>query len=105
MGFQFSADRVQGHHAVGVHRQPHNGGSLVLFQPLDRVLDRVVLNRRAEDTGAGRVGVAAGPVQALHCQVVRLGAAGSKDDFRGMAPGGGGQGFARFLHHHPGAAA
>ena len=44
-------------------------GALVLAEPVDGVEDGVVLDGAGEDPGACRVGVAAGPVQALEARL------------------------------------
>ena len=62
-------------HALAVHLEPARFGVLVLLQPVHRVEDRVMLDRRDQDPAPGRGRIAARPVEALHGEVVRLGAA------------------------------
>ena len=83
--------------AVRVDREVLDGGALVFAEPVDRVEDGMVFHGTREDPGAGRVGVAAGPVQALHGEVVGLGAAGGGDHLAGAGAQGFRQGFAGFL--------
>ena len=73
-----------------VHRQPVLLGVLVAGQPVHRVQHRVMLDRGGQHprrrTAAGwpaSTGCAAGPVQALHRQVVGFGAAAGKDHLAG----------------------
>src|SRR6185312_6385579 len=73
--------------------------------PFDGVLHGGVLDAGNEDAVAGGVGVAAGPVEALDGEVVRLGAAGGENDLGGVRPGGCGDGFAGGLNRGAGAAA
>ncbi len=91
--------------AVGVDGEVLDGGALVRGEPVDGVEDGVVLDGAGEDPGAGRVGVAARPVQALHGEVVGLRAAGGEDDLAGAGAEGFGEGLAGLLDGAPGAAA
>jgi hypothetical protein len=91
--------------AVPVHGEVLDRGALVLAEPVDRVEDGVVLHGAREDPGAGRVGVAAGPVQALHREVVGLGAAGGEDHLARAGTQGVREGFAALLDRPAGAAA
>ena len=91
--------------AVRVDREVLDGGALVFAEPVDGVEDGVVFDGAGEDAGAGRVGVAAGPVQALHGEVVGLGAAGGEDDLAGAGAEGLGEGFTGLLDGAPRSAA
>ena len=82
---------------VGVDRQVLDRGALVLAEPVHGVEHGVVLDGAGQDTGAGRVGVAAGPVQALDGEVVGLGAAGGEDDLAGAGAERLGEGLAGLL--------
>ncbi len=99
------AQRLRMDAAVGVDRQVLDRGALVLAEPVDGVEDRVVLDGAGQDPGAGRVGVAAGPVQALDGEVVGLRAAGGEDHLAGAGAEGFGEGLAGLLDGAPCAAA
>ena len=71
------------HPAGGLDGQPVGVGALVLGEPVHAVEDGVVLGLGDAAPGAGRVGCAAGPEQALDGQVVGLGAAAGEDDLAG----------------------
>lgn len=60
------------HTAVAVHGQVLDAGALVFGEPVDGVEHGVVLDGAGQDPGPGRVGVAPGPVEALHGEVVGL---------------------------------
>ena len=57
-------------------------GAFVGGQPCDCVEDRMVLDGGGDDAAPGRVGVSAGPEDALDGQVVAVGAAGGHDHLR-----------------------
>ncbi|CAM5194500.1 hypothetical protein BLIC30S_01843 [Bacillus licheniformis] len=91
--------------AVAVDGEVLDVGALVRGEPVDGVEHGVVLDRTGEDAGAAGVGVAAGPVEALHGEVVGLGAAGGEDDLAGPRAERGGEHLAPFLDGPPGASA
>lgn len=88
--------------AVRVDREVLDGGALVLTEPVHGVEHGVVLDGAGEDAGAGRVGVAAGPVQALDGEVVGLGAAGGENDLAGAGTERLGERLAGLLDRTPG---
>lgn len=71
--------------------------ALVFGEPVDGVQHRVVLDGAGQHPGAAGVGVAAGPVEALHGEVVGLGAAGGEDHLAGACAEGIGEGLSRLL--------
>ncbi len=85
------AQRVGRDAAVGVDRQGDDLGALVLGQPVDGVQHGMVLDSADDDPAPARVGVAAGPEDALDREVVGLGAAGGEDDLRRARAEGRGQ--------------
>ncbi len=96
------AERVGVHPSVPVDGQPFDPRALVLGEPLHGVQDGVVLDGAGEDAGTGRVGVPAGPVQALDREVVGFGAARGEDHLTGARAERGGEGFPRLLDGAPG---
>ncbi len=93
--------------SVCVDREVLDRGALVLAEPVDGVEDGVMLDGAGQDAGAVacRVGVAAGPVQALDREVVGLGAAGGEDDLAGAGAERFREGLAGLLDGAPGSAA
>ncbi len=84
---------------AGVDRQQLDPGLLALPQPVQRVEDRVVLDRGRQDAGPGGVGRPPGPVDALERQVVGLGATGGEHHLTRAAVQGLRDLLARLLHH------
>lgn len=83
--------------AVAVDREVVDGRALVFGEPVDGVQDGVVFDGAGEDPGAAGVRVAAGPVEALHGEVVGLRAAGGEHHLAGACAEGVGEGFSGLL--------
>ncbi len=91
------AQHVRVDAAVGVDGEVFDGRTLVFGEPVDGVEHGMVLDGTGEYAGAPGVGVAAGPVEALHGEVVGLGTAGGEDHLAGACAEGVGEGLSRLL--------
>src|SRR5690606_11687943 len=95
---QLGGERLDVHPAVPVHRQPRDARALVRPQPGDGVEHGVVLDRAGQHPVTARVRLPARPEQALHREVVALGAARSEDHLRGSGAERRRHPFPRLLH-------
>ncbi len=91
--------------AVRVDGEVLDIGALVLAEPVHGVEDGMVLDGAGEDADTGRIGVPAGPVQALDGEVVGLGAAGGEHDLAGPGAERLGERLPGLLDRAPGSAA
>ncbi len=83
--------------AVLVHGNPFELRALCLFRAIRRFPPRRGAQWRRRESGALRVFFAALPVDALDCEVVRLGAAGGENNLGGVRSNSAGDAFAGVL--------